>query len=404
VIDAYLFSQTFAKSIEEHPLLVYYGALPFSPITSVLYQYYHDHSLFPTVVGGFLHFWSLPQVAVTEHNTSGPLALGGNYVISRDNTIYDLTPWTAATTRRPGGHGSIQSSTFSGYNKPVTSESRSGTFEGHPNGVTSAVFSPDGNRVVSGSYDGSMCMWDVETGQRIAGPFQGHTDWVTCLAFSPDSKQVSSGFRDGAILLWHAGQTNADSFTGHTDWVTSVAFSPDGKQMVSGSRDRTVRVWDIARHIAISLHGHTSWIRSVAFSPDGIQVVSGSVDRTVRIWDAQTGQTVSGPFECRKDWVHSVPFSPDNTQVVSRPVDISAHGWDAASSALEGRSSMSHYISCCTIEVNRDGWIIHVTTNRVISKLPSVISPLCSASIGSSVVVGTRNGQVIIITFPQQFV
>jgi WD40 repeat protein len=76
--------------------------------------------------------------------------------------------------------------------------------------------------------------------------FEGHSDWVTSVAYSPDGKHIVSGSGDGTVHVWDAqsGHLAAGPFEGHSDWVTSVAYSPDGKHIVSGSGDRTVRVWD----------------------------------------------------------------------------------------------------------------------------------------------------------------
>ena len=91
----------------------------------------------------------------------------------------------------------------------------------------------------------------LERGKQISWPsinsiLQGHTNWVTSVAFSPDGKYIVSGSYDGTMRIWDA-QTEKlvlDPFEGHTDQVTSVAFSPDGKYIVSGSHDKTIRMWD----------------------------------------------------------------------------------------------------------------------------------------------------------------
>ncbi|KIM73277.1 hypothetical protein PILCRDRAFT_731139 [Piloderma croceum F 1598] len=122
----------------------------------------------------------------------------------------------------------------------------SGPFEGHTNLVTSVSFSLDGKHIVSGSYDKTIRVWDVQTGHMVSGPFKGHTDSVSSVSFSLDGKRIVSGSRDMTIRVWDAqtGDMVSGPFKGHTNLVTSVSFSPDGKCIVSGLYDQTIRVWD----------------------------------------------------------------------------------------------------------------------------------------------------------------
>ena len=65
------------------------------------------------------------------------------------------------------------------------------------------------------------------------------------MAFSPDGKRIVSGSWDKTVKVWDAARGQEIlTLKGHTDLVTSVAFSPDGKRIASGSEDKTVKVWD----------------------------------------------------------------------------------------------------------------------------------------------------------------
>jgi WD40 repeat protein len=74
-----------------------------------------------------------------------------------------------------------------------------------------------------------------------------HEDRVLSVAYSPDGKTLASGSFDGTIKLWDVatGKERA-TLKGHTGWVRSVAYSPDSKTLASGSEDETIKLWDVA--------------------------------------------------------------------------------------------------------------------------------------------------------------
>ena len=155
---------------------------------------------------------------------------------------------------------------------------------------TSVMFSSDGKQIVSGSYDGSVQVWDASTGKELK-KLKGHTSWVFSVAFSTDDTWIVSGSDDNSVMVWDTSTgVNMKKLKGHTACVTSVAFSRDSKQIVSGSMDHSVRVWDALAGVELmNLHGHCEGVWSVAFSSDGMWIASGSEDNSVRMWDASTG-------------------------------------------------------------------------------------------------------------------
>ena len=117
--------------------------------------------------------------------------------------------------------------------------------------MSALPFAPERSRVSETYLARFPRVLRVESGKATTWPaiqnvLVGHTDWVMSVAFSQDGKRIVSGSSDNTIRVWNAdtGEVISAPFEGHTDWVTSVAFSQDGKRIVSGSKDKTIRVWD----------------------------------------------------------------------------------------------------------------------------------------------------------------
>jgi WD40 repeat protein/serine/threonine protein kinase len=211
----------------------------------------------------------------------------------------------------------------------------------HPATVLSAVFSPDGRWIASGSQDGKVKVWDATTGRELFN-FPAHRQHVRSVAFSPDGRRLATASWDGTAKVWdfdpkRAGGDNIPLLTlsGHQARVNSVAFSPDSQRLASAGHDQTVRVWDAATgHEDLVVHGHTNSVWCVAYSPDGQYLASAGDDTTVKLWDARTGGEkltlhghnapgLSVSFSRDGQWLASI------TGDMSKKVDSEIKVWDA---------------------------------------------------------------------------
>ncbi|KIK66550.1 hypothetical protein GYMLUDRAFT_239481 [Collybiopsis luxurians FD-317 M1] len=112
------------------------------------------------------------------------------------------------------------------------------------NGIV--TFSPNSTQILTSGSE-KMKIWDVNTGQ-LCHTLEGHMDVVHSVAFSTDGTRIVSGSFDQTVRVWDSA-TRAQlgwPLEGHEDKITCVAFSSDGSKIVSGSRDCTVRIWDVA--------------------------------------------------------------------------------------------------------------------------------------------------------------
>ena len=246
------------------------------------------------------------------------------------------------------------------------------TFEIHKQAIAALAVSPDGQRVVSSSYDKSLKLWNLETGD-VQQTLLEYAELVTAIAFLPSGEFITAG-RDKKLRLWDRHQERY-CFEGHQAPVESLTVSAKASLMVSGDADGIVRVWNLkqreslrqlAKHngsvsaIALlpstnpdepeqqtvvsaswdmsirlrhlntgglhqSLSGHLLPIKAIALSPDAHMIATGSQDSTIKLWNVATGNLITTLTD------HTAPVNAiaflSNEQLISAARDRSLRRW-----------------------------------------------------------------------------
>lgn len=196
-----------------------------------------------------------------------------------------------------------------------------------------------GGRVVSGSTDGTLRVWDSFSGHSLL-TIRATNLIAQTVAVSPDGKRVAAGCKDGVIreLALDDGCLLRE-LKGHTGYVRSLRYGATG--LISSGDDGSIRFWSAAatepaRVIEgdlIAQAGHRGGVLSIALSPDGERLLSGGRDGTMRLWRVSDGKQMA-VFDQHRSWVEAVAFAGGNRRAASVSRDGCLRLWDLQTKQL----------------------------------------------------------------------
>jgi WD40 repeat protein len=241
------------------------------------------------------------------------------------------------------------------------------TFEDHEDEVIAVAVFPDKRRMVTGSSDKTLRLWDLETG-IVLKKMEGHSHKLYELAVSRDGQIIASGDGGGEFIAWHGetGESLTKPIKAHSHYINSVDFSPDGTVLATSSIDAVkfwcTKTWQmqgepincgvlcvryspsgellaIATYQDIQIYNpgtrervasFRARDRSLAWTPDGTRLLSaggGFSDYTIREWDSPTWQQVGLPWNGHTSLINSIAIHPAGTLVASASYDNHVRLW-----------------------------------------------------------------------------
>ncbi|KAG2144394.1 WD40-repeat-containing domain protein [Suillus bovinus] len=236
------------------------------------------------------------------------------------------------------------------------------SLRGHTHWIAKVVFSKHRNnlKVISTSYDKTVRIWDVETGNE-ENSLDGHASRTNGLAVSTDGGRIVSGGQDGKIIIWDGDTKEIIRCLSHCDAedrVICIGFSPDEKRLASASDDGTLRIWDPdTGELVLDLDDHQGRLWTMAYSPNGTKIASGSDDCTVRIWNITTGKWQSRPLIHDKP-VFSIVWSLDSRCLISACSDGQIYFWNTSTGVQLGSPLRAHFDYINLLAISPDGELI----------------------------------------------
>ncbi|ETO10930.1 NB-ARC domain-containing protein [Reticulomyxa filosa] len=207
--------------------------------------------------------------------------------------------------------------------------------KGHLEKIDGMQITSDGTKVISCSWDRTIRIWDVLSGQQIQMLEGAHTQNIVGIQLSPDESKLLSYSWDTIIRIWDLlNEKPIQILQGHTWHITAARFSPDGSRIVSSSNDSTIRIWDVLSGKQLQIiEGYSDQVTSLEFFPKDSKILSYSKDGIIRIWDTALERKIQLTDEhlCT---IICAQFSFNGSKIVSCSRDKKIQFWDVQSGRL----------------------------------------------------------------------
>lgn len=162
----------------------------------------------------------------------------------------------------------------------------------HDRILTTCKFTPAGDAVLAGGFDGKIHRWNIETGEKsVVGSL---ATWISAILPGPSDRLYAADYQ-GHVKAWDLKESKElwAIESAHPGWLKAMALSPDGSLLATGARDGIVRLWATADgKLVRELKGHAKDVYSAAFHPDGKSLATGDYDGKILHWDVASGKVV----------------------------------------------------------------------------------------------------------------
>ncbi|KAJ1820058.1 WD repeat-containing protein 33 [Coemansia sp. RSA 2675] len=153
-------------------------------------------------------------------------------------------------------------------------------------------WTPDGRRLVTGSYTGELTLWNGLS-FNFDTIMQAHDSAIRSMEWSHNAQWMITGDQGGVIKYWQPNMNEVKFIAGHKSGIHGLSFSPSDTKFASASDDQQIKIWDFIRGPELVLSGHTWEVRTVDWHPQLGMIATGGKDNVLKTWDPRSGKCLA---------------------------------------------------------------------------------------------------------------